>query len=197
MQRSSAVPVASALLCAWILGVTGCGGDETANAIPASISSGQTTAGASSPQAAVVQQFIQAVQKGDRASAKNLLTAKTIANMDAGNVEFLPQALTDGKFRIGKTVKSGNNYFVQCVYSVDEADGTSSSQHLQWMVKQENGEKWAIFGMVVHISNEEPTLVNFEQDLLAPDASTESPPTTQNPPQQAAAPQDPFQVSPR
>lgn len=202
MQHTSAVHVACVVLCALSLGLSGCGGENAASSSTASVSSGQQSAGATSPQAAVVQKFIQAVQSGDRATAKSLLTAKTVAKIDSEDVDFLPSALEEGSFRIGKTVKSGSNYFIQCVYSVTEPNGQTTSQHLQWMVKREESANWEIFGMVVHTPNNEPMVVNFEKDLLVSDEETSpqqamqagSEEARQNPPQQAAAPQDPFQT---
>jgi hypothetical protein len=204
MLRSSAVRIATTFLCALPLGIAGCGGEDAAHAPTSSISSGQESAGKLAPQAAVVQKFLDAIQKGDRESAKTLLTAKANSTIQEHKVSFLPEGkIAGGSFRIGKPVQSGKIYFVPCVYSIQEAGGQTVSENLQWMIKEDEGTRWAIFGMAIHTPNKKPLVVNFEtKDLIATEESSQSQqasqpaiaPATQ--PQQAAA-QDPFQVTPR
>jgi hypothetical protein len=196
--------MASAYLCVFSLGIAGCGGEDAANAPTTSISSGQESAGKLSPQAAVVQKFLQAIQKGDRDSAQKLLTSKSIAMIKEHQLTFLPDAIVGGTFHIGKTVQSGKVYFVQCVYSVQESDGQTSSENLQWMVKEDDSARWAIFGMAIHMPNEKPQVVNFETDDMAPpdgevaaSQQASQPANSGTTPQQAASAQDPFQVTPR
>lgn len=206
MHQSIAYSAAVLMLCPVTFWLSGCGGSNESATPAASATADKegNSPGDGTPQAAIVQKFLQALQRGDRDSARNLLTARAVQAFDQHNLLFLPEAITSGAFQIGQTVQSGNTFFVQCIWTDQDTGGQPQSERIQWMVKAESGEKWRIYGLAVHVQEDgENLVINFEQpeELLrhqrenqATEPSSTSPSA---PPQQAALPQDPFQSAPR
>jgi hypothetical protein len=214
MHRIFTLSRGTFLCCSLILASAGCGGGEKPQQPTASISSGQNTTKSASqtPQATVVQAFLQAVQQGDRDTALGLLTAKAVQKINEHNLPFLPSAIDSGSFRIGQTVERGTNYFVQCVWMDQDASGQPRSETIQWMVKQEEGADWGIFGMAVMDQKDQPLVINFEeppdemlrrnsqarqQQEVAQQSGTQPVAGQPASPEQTARPQDPFQPVPR
>lgn len=201
MLRSIAISVAT-VLCPLALCVSGCGGGEAEAPADAAAQASGLGSSQETPQAAIVREFLEAVQQGDRDAASGRLTAKAVAAFKEHEVPFLPTAITSGSFQLGKTVQSGNTHFVQCVWTDHEAG--AGSEKIQWMVKEEGGSGWRIYGLAVFIEEKGDNLViNFEQpEALLPGSrgpqqvDAEAGAATA-PAQQAAMPQDPFQSAPR
>lgn len=209
MHRPIVLPAAAPALCLALLCVSGCGGgtdspSPAANASAAQGSAQSAQSRGANPQAAVVQQFLQAIQEGNQDLARSLLTAQAVQAFDEYNVAFLPTAIDTGTFQIGQTVQSGDTYFVQCIWTDQSTGGQPHSEKIQWMVKLEDGENWRIYGLAYYVEDKgENLIINFEQPQDLARSQQEGPqsaPTGEEqsaPPQQAALPQDPFQSAPR
>lgn len=201
MARTLALTVAT-VLCPLALFLSGCGGGAAEPAAGSSASVPET------PQAAVVREFLQAVQEGNRDAASKRLTAQAVKAFEEHDVPFLPAAITSGSFQLGKTVESGRTHFVQCIWTDHDAAPGARSEKIQWMVKEDGGSGWRIFGLAVYMEEQgENMVINFEQPqelLLRRDPPQEQAATAGSagdtstaPAQQATLPQDPFQTAPR
>ena len=205
MHKPAAVAVAYIILPVLALCLSGCGGEDANAPQKTAASAGSSEGGDNTPQAAVVRQFLEAAQKGDRETARGLMTAKSVQIIDQHELPFLAIPVDQISFRIGKTVKSGENYFVQCV-STDQDMGQSET--LQWLVKKDTDGQWSIFGLAFYPPDQpKPEVINFEkadnllvqqkQALQEQEAAQAAAAAGQGSSQQATRPQDPFQAGPR
>jgi hypothetical protein len=201
MYRSFA-PTFATVLCPLAFCLSGCGGGEAQSA--AGDQSGRPGSSAATPEAAVVREFLKAAQAGDRDAACQRLTAKAVQAFEEHDVPFLTAAITSGTFQLGRTVESGSTHFVQGIWTDESAGVDASSEKIQWMLKQDGGEEWRIYGLAVFMEDRGENMVfNFEQpqEMLMRGqqerAGTPGAAGTAAPPQQATLPQDPFQTAPR
>ena len=192
-RKISAVVVLAGL----VFVMSGCG-DGSTDAPTAAISSQQQTAApkADSPQDAV-QSFLEAVRRGDRETARGMLTPLAIQKTEEHNLNFSPPGSETATFQIGDVQRVENRTaHVASVWNDLDENGNPRPEQITWVVKQD-GSGWRISGMIAEIGpGQPPAVFNFEQPdelLRRQDRVAEEPQTRDLPDRQASLPEDPFQ----
>ncbi|MBX3425562.1 MAG: hypothetical protein KF688_07785 [Pirellulales bacterium] len=197
---------AIAVLCAVCspMFVAGCSksGD---NGPVASGGSASTTATASSDATAapvaVVQQFLDAVKRGDTTRAAGMLTPLALKMTTENDLSFSPPGSETAQFEIlGAEMVDADKAVVETVWSDLDADGQRAEEMIAWALRLEGGQ-WRVSGMAADLEeNEAPLVIDFENPLelverpaqqAAPQTPGGTAPTPTNPGDQVA--RDPFQ----
>jgi hypothetical protein len=163
--------VSAAALCGLCF-LQGCGNSSSNTNAAASANSAASAAAdpSTAPIISAVNDFLDAVVKGDSQRASSLLTPQAMQRIIASGLPFAPSGWANAKFKIGEVRSpSVGTAFVHCI--VVEAAGTPSGQggeNCCWYMRQV-GNDWRVSGVAYWADpNEVGTLNDFETGRSIP-----------------------------
>jgi hypothetical protein len=160
----SCLAIVLAVAVAGLGWTTGCG------ARPA----GDTTS--TEPATAIVVAFLEALKRGDDATAKSLLTQVARAKTEELDISVAPPVNDTATYTVRGSEMVGEDHdlvHVGTTWTDVEPDGTKTSDNVVWVVRLDP-EGWRVVGMAMRIfADLPPLLLNFEdpEDMLAKQAA--------------------------
>lgn len=188
-----------ALLCLLLSLSAGCGSDSDPRSGPATNAAREPVA--SAPDQAV-QWFLEAVKRGDDATAGLLLTPLARETTHEVGMVVAPPGSDTASFQVGDVEPlDGNTARVASSWTDTAPDGQSQTDEIEWLVRQSEG-RWRIAGMTAKVFGDRPPIeLNFEdREALVQQrrmVEEEAVRRTAPPAKQASKPSDPFQSGPR
>jgi hypothetical protein len=150
------------LLAGGIIGIAalGCGNAQ---------SGGKGPAAADGP-ALAVQEFLDAVRKGDDKTSAAMLTPAARTNTAEYGIAVAPPGSDTASFKVGEVEMIGEEgAHVASFWTDEDEQGNKHTDTVVWMVRKEP-DGWRIAGMATRVFDDQPAVVlNFEQpeDMLA------------------------------
>ncbi len=124
------------------------------------------------PAKATVVAFLDAVKRGDDATARGLLTKVARAKTDELGMSVAPPVPDSATYAVRDcelVSDAGDVAHVATVWTDVAADGSKSSENVVWVVRLDP-EGWRVVGMAMRVFDDmPPLLLNFEDpdDMLA------------------------------
>jgi hypothetical protein len=128
------------------------------------------------PATAVVVAFLEALKRGDDATAKSLLTQVARAKTEELDISVAPPVNDTATYTVRGAEMIGEDHdlvHVGTTWTDVEVDGTKTSDNVVWVVRLDP-EGWRVVGMAMRIfADMPPLLLNFEdpEDMLAKQAA--------------------------
>jgi len=152
------------------VGVAGLGCATGCGARPAGSAAG------TEPATAVVVAFLEALKRGDEATAKALLTQVARAKTEELDISVAPPVNDTATYTVRGAEMIGEDHdlvHVGTTWTDVDVDGTQTSDNVVWVVRLDP-EGWRVVGMAMRIfADMPPLLLNFEdpEDMLAKQAA--------------------------
>lgn len=127
---------------------------------------------ASEPAKAAVKQFLEAMKRGDDATARGMLTRVARAKCQEYGLSVAPPVSPNATYAIGESevvTDDGEVVHVATTWSETDPDGFSTSEDVIWVLRLDP-EGWRVVGMAMIVfAGQPPLLLNFEdpEDMLA------------------------------
>jgi hypothetical protein len=183
-----------------LIAICGCGKDSssepTATNSAGDIVVKNSADPATNPVAGAASNFLDAVIKGDRQRAFDLLTPSAQQRVINKDEHFAPQGLEKMTFRVGEVrTPTESQAIVQCILTGPDKGGQQKDEEMCCLMRLVDNQ-WHVSGIAAgNGPNRPPTILDFEnprsdtpprqpmaanpgQDTLAPPAGRPSPPRT-------------------
>ena len=124
------------------------------------------------PAKAAVETFLDAVKRGDDATARGMLTKVARAKTDELGMSVAPPVADTATYAVREceiVSEAGDVAHVGTVWTDVAADGSQSSENVVWVVRLDP-EGWRVVGMALRVFDDmPPLLLNFEDpdDMVA------------------------------
>jgi hypothetical protein len=173
-----------------LVAVSGCGKDSSSDS-PATSSAPAIVVKnpadpATNPAAGAAASFLDAVIKGDRQRAFDLLTPLAQQRVMNKDEEFAPQGLENMTFRIGEVrTPTESQAIVQCILTGPDRDGQQKDEEMCCLMRLINSS-WQVSGIAASNGpNRPPMILDLENPRPDPQAR---PAQSGQPPHEAAVP---------
>jgi len=123
------------------------------------------------PARQAVVTFLDAIQRGDDAAARGMLTKVARTKTEELGLSVAPPVADTATYAVGECQFVGGEDIahVATVWTDVDADGANSSDNVDWVVRLDP-EGWRVAGMAMRVFEDmPPLLINFEdpEDMLA------------------------------
>jgi len=158
--RRRLVVVLATIGCFWLVGSRGLAAGA------------ETDPTKTAPAKAAVAAFLDAVKRGDDATARGLLTKVARAKTEELGISVAPPVADTATYAVRECEivgEAGDVAHVATVWTDVEADGSQSSENVIWVVRLDP-EGWRVVGMALRVFDDmPPLLLNFEDpdDMVA------------------------------
>jgi len=136
------------------------------------VSAGDADPTKTAPAKAAVEAFLDAVRRGDDATARGMLTKVARAKTEEMGMSVAPPVADTATYAVREceiVSEAGDVAHVATVWTDVAADGSRSSENVVWVVRLDP-EGWRVVGMALRVFDDmPPLLLNFEDpdDMIA------------------------------
>lgn len=159
-RRFPKVPALAIAGCLWLIGAAG------------TVTAAEADPTKTGPAKAAVAAFLDAVKRGDDATARGLLTKVARAKTEELGMSVAPPVADTATYAVREceiVTDAGDVAHVATVWTDVAADGSQSSENVIWVVRLDP-EGWRVVGMALRVFDDmPPLLLNFEDpdDMIA------------------------------
>jgi len=135
-------------------------------------SAGSPTSDAAAPAKQTVVAFLEAVKRGDDATARGMLSVAARTKTDDMGISIAPPVADTATYAVRDcemVSDAGDVVHVGTIWTDVDGEGFQSSENVVWVVRLDP-EGWRVVGMAMRVFEDlPPLLLNFEdpEDMLA------------------------------